>query len=98
MGALSAPAGSSSKGTSRLAEGRLRWTSLGPVYDAFEFPEGFRVDFPDTPAQFRENLVAAFPREAGAVDAYLARVKDVAGAMRGYYLARTAPRGLRRVA
>lgn len=81
----------------RLTEGRLRWASLGPVYDAFEFPGGFAIDFPDTPGQFRENLAAAFPREGAAIDAYLARVKEVSGAMRGYYLARTAPRGLRRL-
>lgn len=81
----------------RLTQGRLRWASLGPVYDAFEFPGGFEIDFPDTPAQFRENLVAAFPREAAGIDRYLAEIKDVSRAMRGYYLARTAPRGLRRV-
>jgi all-trans-retinol 13,14-reductase len=82
----------------RLTGGRLRWASLGPVYDAFEFPDGFKIDFPDSPKQFRENLVRAFPREQAAIDGYLAKVNEVSRAMKGYYLARTAPRGLRRVA
>ncbi|HLT38402.1 MAG TPA: NAD(P)-binding protein, partial [Enhygromyxa sp.] len=40
-----------------LTDGRLRWTSLGPVYDEFywpacsRWPDGFRIDFPDTPEQ-----------------------------------------------
>ncbi|MCA9553986.1 MAG: NAD(P)/FAD-dependent oxidoreductase [Myxococcales bacterium] len=76
---------------SRLTDGELRWASLGPVYDAFKYPEGFTIDFPDSPRQFRENLVAAFPDEAANIDDYLARVRDVAGSMRGYYLARTLP-------
>jgi all-trans-retinol 13,14-reductase len=78
---------------SRLTDGQLRWASLGPVYDAFRYPEGFEIDFPDSPRQFRDNLVAAFPHEAGAIDDYLSRVRDVAGSMRGYYLARALPPG-----
>src|SRR5688500_8565473 len=48
---------------SRLTDGRLRWASLGPVYDEFHFPDDFRIDFPDSPQQFRDNLYAAFPDE-----------------------------------
>ena len=75
----------------RLSGGRLEWASLGPVYDSFHFPDGFRIDFPDSPAQFRQNLVEAFPDEEEAIDGYLAKVREVGGAMRSYYLARTAP-------
>lgn len=75
----------------RLSRGRLAWASLGPVYDEFHYPEGFRIDFPDNPRQFRDNLVGAFPSEAARVDRYLGLVGEVAGSMRGYYLARTAP-------
>ena len=75
----------------RLSRGRLEWASLGPVYDAFHFPDGFRIDFPDSPAQFRQNLLDAFPEEEQAIDGYLAKVREVGGAMRSYYLARTAP-------
>ncbi|MEM9555433.1 MAG: NAD(P)/FAD-dependent oxidoreductase [Acidobacteriota bacterium] len=77
-----------------LTDGRLRWASLGPVYDAFHFPDGFRIDFPDNPRQFRDNLVAAFPDEEDAVDAFLLRVREVAGTMRSYLASRTLPRRL----
>lgn len=73
-----------------LTDGQLEWASLGPVYDEFHFPEGFRLDFPDNPEQFRANLVEAFPDQAAAIDDYLRYVREVAGAMKGYYLGRTA--------
>jgi all-trans-retinol 13,14-reductase len=76
---------------SALTDGRLRWASLGPVYDEFHYPEGFRVDFPDNPREFRENLVAAFPREVKAIDEYLELVRKVSGGMKAYHLARTFP-------
>lgn len=71
-----------------LTGGRLEWVSLGPVYDEFHFPGGFRVDFPDSPQRFRDNLLAAFPEEAEAIDAYLSKVRDVAASMKGYYMAK----------
>lgn len=79
---------------SRLAGGRLEWASLGPVYDSFQFPDGFAIDFPDSARQFRENLVAAFPDEADPIDRYFALVREVAGSMRSYYAARALPPGL----
>ncbi len=77
-----------------LTDGRLRWASLGPVYDEFHFPDGFRIDFPDDPKQFRANLVAAFPDEEEAIDEFLHRVREVAGTMRSYLASRTFPRRL----
>ena len=74
-----------------LTDGRLEWASLGPVYDEFYFPDGFRIDFPDSPKQFRDNLVAAFPDEVKGIDEYLRLVRAVSSAMRGYYLSRAAP-------
>ncbi len=74
-----------------LTDGGLEWTSLGDVYDEFYYPDGFRIDFPDNPKQFRQNLIDAFPEEEEAIDNYLAYVREVAGAMKGYYLARTLP-------
>src|SRR5262249_34778438 len=76
---------------SRLTGGRLTWASLGQVYDAFHYPGGFHIDFPDNPQAFRENLLAAFPRERGAIDRYLSLVREVAGSMKGYFLARPLP-------
>lgn len=77
-----------------LTDGRLRWASLGPVYDAFHYPDGFRIDFPDHPERFRDNLVAAFPREQAAIDRYLALVREVTRGMGRYYLGRVLPPAL----
>lgn len=76
-----------------LTRGGLKWSSLGPVYDEFYFPDDFRIDFPDNPHQFASNLKEAFPHEATAVDAYLDEVRDVAKAMRNHYLARVGSAG-----
>ena len=76
-----------------LSQDRLQWASLGPSYDEFDFPGGLHIEFPDTPQKFRENLIDAFPHEQPAIDGYLHRVREVAGAMRSYYLARLLPAG-----
>ena len=76
---------------SHLTRGDLRWSSLGPVYEEFHFPGGFRVDFPDDPEAFRRNLVEAFPGEADAIDRYLSLVDEVARSMRGHHLAKVVP-------
>lgn len=74
--------------------GGLEWRSLGPVYDEFHYPEGFRIDFPDSPQQFRANLIEAFPDQEASIDRYLDVVRDVAAAMKNYYVARTTPNRL----
>ena len=75
-----------------LTDGRLQWASLGPVYDDFEFPDGVHIGFPDSPDKFRAALLQAFPDEQPAIDAYLAAVREVSGAMKGYYFSRALPK------
>jgi len=75
----------------RLTKGRLEWASLGPVYDEFHFPGGFRIDFPNRRQDFVDALLAAFPDEDRAISRYVALVKDVGRAMKSYYLARVLP-------
>lgn len=74
-----------------LTDGRLKWASLGPVYDSFRMPDGLRIDYPDNPRQFRENLLAAFPNEAGAIDGYLRLAREVSADMRAHYVSRALP-------
>lgn len=74
-----------------LSNDKLHWASLGEVYDEFYFPDDFRIDFPNSPQAFRENLCNAFPNDRRAIDAYLGRVREVSQGMKRYYLARTAP-------
>ena len=75
----------------RLTRGRLRWASLGPVYDHFQWPGGFELGFPDSPQRFRDALCDAFPQHTEAIGRYLGLVRDVASTMSRYYLARLAP-------
>jgi len=75
-----------------LTDDRLKWSSLGSVYEQFHFPDGFRIDYPDNPQQYRENFCEAFPNEVKAIDEYLGMVRDIARSMKGYYMARIAPK------
>lgn len=74
-----------------LTDGRLKWASLGPVYDEFHWPEGVRIDFPDNPTDFRANIIKAFPDEVPVIDAYLARVRQVAKDAGPYFLLKALP-------
>ena len=75
-----------------LTDGALEWASLGPSYDQFHFPGGFQIDFPDSPTQFKANLIAAFPSEAHGIERYLRLTKTVARDMQGFLLGRMLPR------
>ncbi|MBK7861186.1 MAG: NAD(P)-binding protein [Archangiaceae bacterium] len=77
-----------------LTDGKLEWVSLGPVYDAFHWPDGVDLDYPDNPEAYRENLLRAFPREQKAIDEYLGLARHIASGMRGYYLSRVLPHAL----
>lgn len=75
-----------------LTDGKLKWASLGEVYDEFYFPDGVRIDFPDGRDKFRNNLLGAFPDEERAIDGYLDCVRDTCRAMQSYYMGRSLPR------
>lgn len=74
-----------------LTGDRLRWASLGNPYEQFHYPDGFTIEFPDNPREYRENLVEKFPQEREAIDRYFSLIRQAAGAMRGYYLSRVFP-------
>lgn len=78
----------------KLTDEQLEWASLGDVYDEFYFPDDFRIDFPASRAQFRANLLEAFPDEQEAIDEYFALCRKVGRSMSGYYLSRLVPRRL----
>jgi all-trans-retinol 13,14-reductase len=81
-----------------LTDGQLEWASLGQAYDEFYYPDGVRVDFPDSQAQFVANLKAVFPDEAADIDRYMARVRAAAKTMKGFYAARALPSWLAGIA
>jgi all-trans-retinol 13,14-reductase len=82
----------------KLTQGQLQWASLGPVYEEFSYPGGFKLEFPDSPQQFVKNLKGAFPSQGDAIDRYMGLIKEVSAQMRKYYLARTLPHQLSGVA
>lgn len=73
-----------------LTGGRLEWAPMDAHYDRFFI--GDRVyDAVAGREAFRDNLVGHFPREAGAIDSYLALLDEVSRAMRTFALDRTLP-------
>jgi all-trans-retinol 13,14-reductase len=73
-----------------LTQGHLAWAPMDAHYDRFFI--GDRVyDAVAGREAFRENLVAHFPREAGAIDRYLDLLSEVSRGMRTFALDRTLP-------
>jgi all-trans-retinol 13,14-reductase len=79
-----------------LTEGRLRWESVGPVYDEFNFPDGFTIQFPSTPEEFRATLVDRFPDNSQAIDDYLTLTRAAASSTAKMLRVRALPRLLTR--
>jgi all-trans-retinol 13,14-reductase len=77
-----------------LTDGKLEWEPVGEIYDEFNFPDGFTIQFPDTKEAFRETLIDSFPDERRAIDAYLDLVGAAARACAQLLRARAMPRVL----
>ena len=48
-----------------LTDGRLSWESVGPIYDEFNFPDGFTIQFPNSPDAFRATLAEVVSGRTG---------------------------------
>jgi phytoene dehydrogenase-like protein len=76
--------------------GAVRWQKLPSAFDRFLYP-GFEFAVRDGRGRFRDDLVAAFPAQAAAIDRYLADVRRATG----WYVRRIAaglmPRALARL-
>lgn len=73
-----------------LTQGQLDWAPMDPHYDRFFI--GDRVyDAVAGRTEFRDNLLAHFPREAQAIDRYLQLLGEVSRGMRTFTLERTLP-------
>ena len=75
-----------------LTDGRLQWEPVGEVYDEFNFPDGFTIQLPNSPEQFRATLIDYFPAESGAIDEYLALTRTAARAAAKFLQVRAIPR------
>ncbi|MDH3247425.1 MAG: NAD(P)/FAD-dependent oxidoreductase [Acidimicrobiia bacterium] len=74
-----------------LTDGRLEWESVGPVYDEFDFPDGFTIQFPGSPEAFRDTLLDYFPHERQGIDEYLSLVRRASRASGRNLQARALP-------
>lgn len=72
-----------------ITEDRLKWESLGSIYENFYFPNDFRIDFPDHPEKFKATLKDKFKDDHEAIDNYFKTIKKTATSMRKYFLSRT---------
>jgi len=60
-----------------LTQGKVAWAPMDAHYDRF-FIGDRTYDAVAGPAEFRDNLLAHFPREAAAIDRYLELLREVA--------------------
>lgn len=73
-----------------LTHGNVAWAPMDAHYDRF-FIGDRTYDAVAGPAEFRDNLLAHFPREAQAIDRYLELLREVSRGMRTFTLDRTLP-------
>jgi all-trans-retinol 13,14-reductase len=73
-----------------LTQGQLAWAPMDAHYDRF-FIGDRTYDAVAGSAEFRDNLLLHFPREAAAIDRYLELLREVAQGMRSFTLGRTLP-------
>jgi len=74
-----------------LSGGLLRWESVGQIYDEFNFPDGFTIQFPDSRQAFRKTLFESFPDEGEAIDGCLELVRRGARATAKYFQMKAVP-------
>ena len=77
----------------QVTGGRVRWASLGPVYDRIVVGDRV-VDLPAGRRAWLATLQRAFPQQAAAVERYAQAVRAAQRAGRGLFAARALPRGL----
>ena len=80
-----------------ISEGRIRWASLGEVYDRALIGD-FTFDFMAGRERLRAALHAAFPGEKAAIDGYFQAVREAISASQTYFAAKALPGAAGKVA
>lgn len=80
-----------------LTDGKIQMNSLGSPYDRFNFPDDFKIEFPDSREKFAANLKEKFPEEAKAIDRYLKLVDRAVVASMAFFAGRSFPEWLDRL-
>ncbi|MFO0944664.1 MAG: NAD(P)/FAD-dependent oxidoreductase [Planctomycetota bacterium] len=73
-----------------LSEGSLEWVATDDVYDRIIIGEQ-SFDFLAGQQRFRDRLVEYFPKEASAIDRYLALVNECAKSSKNYFASKALP-------
>jgi len=79
-----------------ITEGRLDWQAMPDVYDRIHIADR-AYDFPSGVERFRDRMKQYFPREARAIDRYLAAVFAAVRASGLYFAEKAIPRPLARL-
>ncbi len=73
--------------------GDLKWHKLTPFTDRFVFND-FTFEASSDPKQFKADLIAAFPREAKAINKFFREIKATWSWISRWYASKTLPRPL----
>lgn len=74
-----------------LSNGKIQFNPLGRAYDSFHFPDGFKMELPDTKEKFRAVLKENFPKDGSAIDQYFELIDRGADAAKYCFASRTLP-------
>jgi all-trans-retinol 13,14-reductase len=97
IGGVTSPSSDARAAFDHVTEGRLRWNPMPEVYDRVRIADR-SYDFTSGRERFREGMKRSFPREVGAVDAYLAALEATAAASGMYFAEKAMPPALSRFA
>ena len=73
-----------------ITDGRVEWADMGEVYDRVVI-DGDAYDLPKGRRNLRNSLVARFPAEEAAIDAYFEAVRSAVSSSLQYNTAKTLP-------
>jgi all-trans-retinol 13,14-reductase len=97
IGGVTSPGSDVRAAFDHVTEGRLRWNPMPEVYDRIRIADR-SYNFASGRERFRDGMKRYFPREAGAVDSYLAALEATAAASGAYFAEKALPAALARIA
>lgn len=74
-----------------LSDGAIRWEPMGKTYETFYFPDGFKIEFPDTWREFKTRLLETFPQDKDAIDLYFDLIWKVTNSAKPFFAMRAMP-------
>jgi all-trans-retinol 13,14-reductase len=74
-----------------LCSGAIQFTSMGPVYDAVHFPQGFQLQFARPEQALKLELQERFPDSCAELDAFFTALADAERASRPIFAQRAMP-------